>query len=404
MKQSFTSLFLLFFLPVFSQWHEISTPVTDPITDLFFVNNQVGYGTTSAGVVLKTTNGGASWTDWDIEATYLSSIWFTNESNGFALTTSLTSDRLFYHTTDGGQTWTKITSSLPIPKGGNQIFFTDAQTGYIAGATGTIAYLLKSTDGGTTWQSKGTFTYPLTSVFFSNSTVGYVGDKKGNIFKTTDAGETWNQVHDAQFDDVIQGFSFPSENIGYSVGETNGHVFKTTDGGNNWVETDQIYPSSLGTDILFVNENVGYITCFDYNDPYDMLKTTDGGATWTFDASYERNFRGGCITSRPDGVLFIGTLEGKILSSQVLSSVSDIPFASLSVFPNPNSGKLNIANIPAEFMEGTLEVYDAQARLVKTYPINTSAISLETNVEPGMYFGVVKGNNNQVRLGRWIVQ
>ena len=404
MKHSFTSLFLLSFLPVFSQWHEINTPVTDPVTDLFFVNNQIGYGTTSGGVILKTTNGGASWTDIDIEATYLSSVWFTDESNGFALTTSLTSDRLFYRTTDGGQNWTKITNLLPIPRGGNQIVFTDQQTGYIAGATDTIAYLLKSTDGGGSWQSQGTFTYPLTSVYFFNNNVGFAGDKKGNIFKTTDAGENWNQVHNAQFDDVIQGFSFPSENIGYAVGETNGHVFKTTDGGNNWLETDQIYPSSLGTDILFINENVGYISCFDYNDPYEMLKTTDGGATWTFDASYERNYRGGCMTSRPDGVLFIGTLEGKILSSQVLSSADDIPVSTLSVYPNPNTGRLKVANIPETYVDGQLEVYDVQGRVVNAFPVTSTQLSIKTNLEPGLYHGIIKGEKSQLRLGRWIVQ
>ena len=401
----YVTLFLVIFLQKsFGQWHEITTPVTDPVTDLFFVNNQVGYGTTSAGVILKTTNGGASWTDIDIEATYLSSIWFKDEQNGFALTTSLTSDKLFYKTTDGGLSWNKITSILPVPRGGNQIFFTDNQTGYIAGATGTIAYLLKSTDGGDSWQSKGNFTFPLTSVYFYNSSIGFVGDKKGNIYKSTDAGEGWNLVHNAQFDDVIQGFSFPTLSTGFAVGETNGHVFKSTDGGETWVETDQLYPSSLGTDIHFVNENVGYITCFDYNNPYDMLKTTDGGASWVFDASYERDYRGGCITARPDGVLFIGTLEGKILSSQILSSIIDEHAVSTRIYPNPSSGELSLSNIPEEFISGSLEIFDLQGRKLMTISLHGSTQTISTHLSPGMYSCFLKSDDSILQVGRLIIQ
>lgn len=74
------------------------------------------------------------------------------------------------------------------------ICFTDANTGYVVGRTGTI---LKTTDGGTSWNALniGTthtlysicFTSPDTAYFVGGGS--YLGD--GIIFKTTDAGDNW---------------------------------------------------------------------------------------------------------------------------------------------------------------------------------------------------------------------
>ena len=49
-------------------------------------------------------------------------------------------------TIDGGTTWTTLSSGTTNDL--NSVYFTDANTGYAVGDTGTI---LKTIDGGTTW-------------------------------------------------------------------------------------------------------------------------------------------------------------------------------------------------------------------------------------------------------------
>ena len=74
------------------------------------------------------------------------------------------------------------------------VHFPDVNTGYAVGNIGTI---VKTTDGGTTWNSQSSGTsYFLYSVYFPDTNIGYAvgGDPLGNfgnILKTTNGGTTW---------------------------------------------------------------------------------------------------------------------------------------------------------------------------------------------------------------------
>ena len=71
----------------------------------------------------------------------------------------------------------------------NSVFFTDVNTGYAVGYSGTI---LKTINGGTAWtaQTSGT-TNVLTSVFFTDSNTGYAVGWFGTILKTVNGGVNW---------------------------------------------------------------------------------------------------------------------------------------------------------------------------------------------------------------------
>jgi photosystem II stability/assembly factor-like uncharacterized protein len=72
------------------------------------------------------------------------------------------------------------------------VCFTDANTGYIGGSD---SHLLKTLDGGTTWDTTYTLAGPgFNSVFFTDANTGYAAGE-GFLFKTIDAGLTWtNQM------------------------------------------------------------------------------------------------------------------------------------------------------------------------------------------------------------------
>jgi photosystem II stability/assembly factor-like uncharacterized protein len=73
----------------------------------------------------------------------------------------------------------------------NGIQMLDAANGFIAGDSGTF---LKTTDGGTTWQSVATGTTAnLRALYFKNASTGWVAGNGGTIRSTTDGGKTWKQ-------------------------------------------------------------------------------------------------------------------------------------------------------------------------------------------------------------------
>jgi len=87
-------------------------------------------------------------------------------------------------TIDGGSTWTA--SSPGQNTGLRAVFFNDDNTGFVAGDSGSI---LRTTDGGVTWAALYGCTFNLLrSIFFVNSNTGYIAGCGGTILNTTDGG------------------------------------------------------------------------------------------------------------------------------------------------------------------------------------------------------------------------
>ena len=80
----------------------------------------------------------------------------------------------------------------PLPQGNNlqDIYVFDENTAIAVGNVGTV---IKTTDGGTNWnsQTSGT-TEGLRSVHFTDNNTGWAVGASGIILKTTDGGAIWN--------------------------------------------------------------------------------------------------------------------------------------------------------------------------------------------------------------------
>lgn len=127
--------------------------------------------------------------------------------------------------------------------------------------------------------------------------VFYFGAVNGGVWKTTNAGQTWENITDGKTDlssvgaitvapsdpNVIwvgTGEGKPREDLTYGTG-----VYRSTDGGDTWrhvglSETHQI--TSLR--VHPANPDVAYVTAlghaFGPNAERGVFRTTDGGATW----------------------------------------------------------------------------------------------------------------------------
>ena len=70
----------------------------------------------------------------------------------------------------------------------SSVFFTDMNTGYAVGAMGTV---IKTTDGGTSWDDLSIKTNNnLTSIFFNDVSSGWIVGANGTILNTTNGGTT----------------------------------------------------------------------------------------------------------------------------------------------------------------------------------------------------------------------
>ncbi len=168
----------------------------------------------------------------------------------------------------------------PLPQG-NSVYsmsFPDASTGYAAGAWGTI---LKSTDGGLTWDSLSTGTDQwFSSIHFINNTTGVaVGGWDGNVWQTNDGGLTWNTMSYGY--PVYLSSVFLYDSFWWYILEGGNTIYRSVNGGLTW----SIFPVNLFgadcNDLFFVSNTTGFTAGGDGK----IMKTTDGAVTWNFQSS-----------------------------------------------------------------------------------------------------------------------
>ncbi|GAB2769016.1 hypothetical protein GCM10027275_09600 [Rhabdobacter roseus] len=157
-------------------YKDANDPYETTLLDLQFVNDNVGFVTTSNGKLIKTTNGGTTWTVHLVKANHrLSSCFFVSEQVGWVLG----ENGLVLKTTNGGQSWTEQPTGFAVSLNG--LNFLSEQVGYVVGGGGT---LLKTTNGGTSWSriTTGTFN-TLNDINFSTPGQAWIVGEWGTVLK-----------------------------------------------------------------------------------------------------------------------------------------------------------------------------------------------------------------------------
>lgn len=281
------------------------------LQDVYFMDNKNGLVVGNNGLMLETADGGKTWKKKEVNmrppgagtgqrpggggggppagfggggAVTLYNIYFVNQEIGFitgARGTILKSE-------DGGKTWNrKIARSGTAQQNTNRrrggiranlmgIQMISETVGFIAGSENT---LLKTTDGGETWIGSserarvGETRNNLENILFVSPTNGWVIGSYGTLLHTTDSGETWEK-RNAGVDHNLFGIHFFNEKIGWICGQE-GLILHTNDSGKTWKQQktdsfDNLY------DIVFVDEMIGWAA----GDYGAVLHTIDGGKTW----------------------------------------------------------------------------------------------------------------------------
>ncbi|MVO09546.1 T9SS type A sorting domain-containing protein [Flavobacterium sp. TP390] len=184
-----------------------------------------------------------------------------------------------WKSTDAGVNWTPLSDYLPqIGVSGIVVDHTNSNVIYIAtgdndnGDSYSVG-VLKSTDGGTTWNTTGlTFT---TTNRTAGDIIMHPTDNSilfcaasNALYKTTDGGTTWNIVRLGNFAKGSVRFKPNDPSVVYAV--TNTSFYKSTNTGSTFTQVTSGLPASssrLRLDVTPANPNYVYILSHSFNEP-----------------------------------------------------------------------------------------------------------------------------------------
>lgn len=236
----------------------------------------------------------------------------------------------------------------------------------------------------------------LTSLFFTDTLNGYLSvddtTQHTSILKTTDGGSVWQSV----FNDSSSSFNslfFTSTQTGYAVGDS-GRAIKTTNGGQSWQYLNTGINDKLGG-LCFANDLSGYVAA----DSGIILHTTDGGLNWVpeYIGAKERVRE---IYFVNDTFAFANTFNG-VYSNYIKSTTAIEQVVSntnsLSIYPNPASGRVNVL-LPQQIHTENwrLEVIDCTQRLVHSQSIGLDSKSIQIStsaLSSGLYVARITDGN-----------
>jgi len=249
------------------------------LVDLAFADASTGWaagyveGTNSySGYVLETFDGGDTWE----QRIFLNA--GPNEMLAFVGVEAIGSDAwavaehgVLYHSGDGGSNWGNTTVDLPGPETRlRSMKFVTTSVGWIVGTDGLI---LKTVDGGDTWDQQASGTEEdLLVVSFVDENYGWIIGYGNTLLWTDDGGDSWEQL----VSPLLNGrdIFFVDANTGWIVGSS-GNILRTDNGGVNWVSQSSGVTVWLQS-IYFTDNQTGWAV----GQNGVVLHTEDGGETW----------------------------------------------------------------------------------------------------------------------------
>ena len=355
--------------------------VGDPIylTSIRMSDEQNGWGIDGGDHILHTRDGGHSWRDitpyypyhYD-KPTFFANAFFALDANTAWVTapatmacivqnlncTVIPNTGVVWHTTDGGQNW-QGQFVTPLTQGYTPISmqFLDAQTGWLL--TFTILgvdlryQLYQTSSGGTNWSqvwdisSRTTPEDPheknITAIAFQDSQTGWMSTseicceahiiKEWNIYRSTDAGSTWEAFSLPAPDPLPETFLHNTTQCavqdvkvispdsldtsiycyvyeGLSKPEFYFH-YHSVDGGKHWVSFQKT------GDVQFIDAMIGWKMRPD-EGAYDIERTEDGGVTWrtiktvqwSGSLHFVNKFVGWALAGSNEGSALVHTVDG----------------------------------------------------------------------------------------------
>lgn len=250
--------------------------------------------------ILKTEDRGNTWSAQalGIDSVSLSNVFFVNEHVGWITGDFYYGDAgsgVWFKTEDGGESWTLLGASLLYGPLINpyEFLFLDEKNGWAAAAK--YNALSRTSDGGQTWSRITVGEYAAFGIDFNRSGRAWTVGTRGRIFSSLDHGTTWKS-HFTETAKPNNSLKFFDADIG--VGLKQNTLLTTTDGGKQWTEAPIVYPSITARSAFFTDPQRGWVfgkAKSGVVDAATVIQTLDGGYTWS--EKYKWNVRDYLIDS-----------------------------------------------------------------------------------------------------------
>ena len=274
------------------------------LTDVYFLNEQLGWAVGAQGVILRTLDGGKNW---------MASSTVGSPSQGPANFGQKLRNLQSIHEVDQLQ---------PVRCRLETVHFVDAQHGWIAGGYEypyigrSRAIVLKTKDGGETWREVNGLVLPrIRKLHFQDKFTGWaVGDTsdlyKTGIFFTTDGGNTWSSQSQGRLQKWMTG---ASTSDGFMVVDQVGKLSKIS---QQKAEPAVVLENDAGQirEISLLDDLRGLAV----GDRGTILKTENGGLSWSrppkFDLPLLKQMDFRAITNTADKFWIAGHPGSRIVS------------------------------------------------------------------------------------------
>ncbi len=264
--------------------------IEQSIREVHFSDDANGLALAYYGEVLQTSDGGESWTlvGDATDAQYALGAVFILDQNTIwdaILNYQSFDGTVVRKSVDGGLTWTSIDSIAGTTDFPTAMYFTDPDTGWMAGNNG---YVAKTVDGGDSWttQISGTTTY-FRDIYFADGQNGWAVGNGTNVLNTKDGGTTWTSIATGAANlSALYGVHFVDTQVGWATGrgytnmQAQGNILTTvmlhtTDGGSTWsVQSDGVYNETWNV------KSLDGQTVWASGMHGTVLRSSDSGTSW----------------------------------------------------------------------------------------------------------------------------
>ena len=301
------TLFILCFIiipqRVAPQWLTQSSGTTARLRGVSAVSATVAWASGNNGFYLKTTDGGAKWEAATVpgaEALDFRDVDAFDADTAYLLSIGEGDRSRIYKTTDGGKNW-QLQFTNRNPKAFfDAMSFWDASRGVaVSDSVDGRFVIIKTTDGGATWKEippektppalagEGAFAASGTCVVTQGKNNVWIGTTAARVLRSTDGGDTWQvattPVQTGQPSAGIFSIAFKDANNGVVVGgdyrkegEARDNVATTADGGRTWNLVKGPLPGGFRSAVSYAPGASMMVSAGPSGSDYSL----DGGASW----------------------------------------------------------------------------------------------------------------------------
>ncbi len=318
-------LFLSSVCPADQHWEILNPlPVAGDIVSIDFVNDETGYLITDAGRLMRTTDGGESWSI--MELPYASNgpwaVDFLTAENGWVLGGMDIEEpwrQMIYHTSDACDNWDLwLLGNQFEPSFFNSVQAGEADLGWAAGGTTIeavsrpvvyrylgedewISSILPEGDG-----------VALHKVHFVDRNHGWAAGQDGYLARSDDGGRNWERLDSGTELDLYSVY-FTDPFVGWAAGGDfrTGLVLRTTNGGENWQCLDDHNAANRISAIRALAETQAVALSYGGQIPARIIYTSDA-QHW--DTVFEDNNLT-LLSLTKEGMLRVGGSSGFLAAS-----------------------------------------------------------------------------------------